>query len=120
MSVSYYDMVYLVDISVFLWYTISMIIVMNGVIQMIKISWKNEDAQADLNKVLDELIKTNDRSTTIVITGVISDEFVEAMNVDFDAMEFNGWECDWWSSFEYKGAKFNVRGGAYYGTMSIS
>jgi hypothetical protein len=34
--------------------------------------------------------------------------------------DFNGWQCDWWGNFEYKGHKFNVGGCAWYGTVNIS
>lgn len=33
--------------------------------------------------------------------------------------DFNGWQCDWWGGFEYKGRKFSVGGSAWCGFISI-
>lgn len=32
----------------------------------------------------------------------------------------NGWQCDWWGDFEYKGYKFSVMGSAWDGTVGVN
>lgn len=39
-----------------------------------------------------------------------------------DPNDFNGWQCDWWSD-DHKilaGKKFNISGGAFYGSVTFS
>lgn len=82
------------------------------------IDWKKEDAEEKLYKSLDLMIaEKNDNEISII--NITSSEFCDLMSVE-DVTDFNGWQCDWWSYFDYKFVRFNVSGCAWYGTISIS
>lgn len=81
------------------------------------INWKDSNADEELNKCLDELVK--DENMTIKITNIVSQEFIDMYNVD-DPTDFNGWQCDWWSNMQYRFVTLNIYGCAFYGTISIS
>lgn len=33
--------------------------------------------------------------------------------------DYNGWQCDWWGNFEYRGYQFEAAGCAWYGTVVV-
>lgn len=82
-----------------------------------KIDWKQQDAKQNLYKALDKMIEGDIEE--IHINNIVSSEFCSLMDVS-DEKDFNGWVCDWWGDFTYKEVKFNVFGGAWYGTIEIS
>lgn len=55
---------------------------------------------------------------SVEIKNIPSSVFCEITNCE--ANDFNGWQCDWWGNFEYRGHKFNVGGCAWYGTVNVS
>ena len=54
----------------------------------------------------------------IRIKNIPSDIFCEATGCK--ANDFNGWQCDWWGHFQYKGYKFGVCGCAWDGTVGVN
>lgn len=83
----------------------------------IKINWLEENAKEKLTVALDDLL--NNTIKKISISNIVSGNFVEEYEVE-EVTDFNGWECDWWSSFSYKGHQINVYGCAWYGTIELS
>lgn len=53
----------------------------------------------------------------IKIENIPSAAFCEI--VECEPNDFNGWQCDWWGSFQYHNRTFNVSGCAWYGTINI-
>lgn len=69
-----------------------------------------------LEKELDKMIVGEKKS--LDVKNIPSDKFCDATGCE--ANDFNGWQCDWWGDFEYKGYKFDVSGSAWYGTVNVS
>lgn len=82
------------------------------------IDWKSDNAAQILFKELDEMAGGKN-TNKININHIVSQEFCELLDVN-DVTDFNGWQCDWWSEFDYHGVRFAVYGGAWYGTIEIS
>jgi hypothetical protein len=40
-------------------------------------------------------------------------------NIDYESMETNGWEWDWWIEGKYKKQKLMISGSGYYGNAKI-
>lgn len=68
-----------------------------------------------LHKALDKVITGEVKKINVI--NIPSDKFCEI--TDCDPIDFNGWQCDWWDKFEYKGTKFSVQGCAWYATVEI-
>lgn len=75
---------------------------------------------SDFQKILDvELSRMiSGEIKSVKIKNIPSSVFCEI--TDCDPNDFNGWQCDWWGNFEYKGYKFNVGGCAWHGTVNVS
>lgn len=54
----------------------------------------------------------------IHITNVISAIFCDNFGVE-EVTDFNGWQCDWWSTMSHHNVKICVCGGAWYGTVDL-
>ena len=70
----------------------------------------------ELNSELEKMISGEIES--VEIKNIPYSVFCEITNCEPN--DFNGWQCDWWGNFEYKGHKFNVGGCAWYGTVNVS
>lgn len=81
------------------------------------IDWTKPNAKELINKALDDYVNHKLREE-VEIEHVVSDEFIEAYNVE-DPTDFNGWQCDWWSSMEYKDEIIDVFGEAFYGKITL-
>lgn len=68
-----------------------------------------------LERELDRMI--TDEDATVTIRNIPSLVFCEATGCK--PYDFNGWECDWWGDFEYKGYLFKVSGTAWDGRISV-
>ena len=69
-----------------------------------------------LKERLDELL--NKETDSIKIVNISSAKFCEIFNCE--AEDFNGWQCDWWGTFDYKNTLIRVAGCAWYGTITLS
>ncbi len=51
---------------------------------------------------------------------ILSKDFEKSGGVvDFDSMDTNGWQWDWWLEAIYKGTKYTLHGSGFYGSCSI-
>ena len=41
------------------------------------------------------------------------------IDVNKDDMDLNGWQCDYWISFNHRGKRWSLYGGAWYGNATI-
>lgn len=73
---------------------------------------------SEIDKMLDKLISSEIDKSGFEISNIISGDFCEHYEID-DVDDFNGWQCDWWANFEYKGIALSVAGCAWYGTISV-
>lgn len=81
-----------------------------------QINYKDVEDKSVLKDSLYKLL--NKKVKYIEIINIPSSEFCEIFNCE--AEDFNGWQCDWWSTFDYKNTLIQVTGCAWYGTVSLS
>ena len=90
----------------------------------ITIDYRKLNAKKEIKDALDNWISSDqEEKLKIKIEHVVSGDFEEDFEDDFemdDVTDFNGWQCDWWNSMEYKGYTFALYGGAWYGTIEIT
>lgn len=72
--------------------------------------------KAKVEELLDKLIAKE--ITGISIKNVISENFCKMFEVE-EVIDFNGWQCDWWSKMKYKEVTIEVGGCAWYGTIGL-
>lgn len=78
--------------------------------------YRHKEFKKVLEKEFDRLIEG--KINQIRIKNIPSDIFCEATGCETN--DFNGWQCDWWGHFQYKGYKFGVCGCAWDGTVSVN
>lgn len=71
--------------------------------------YRHKEFKKVLEKELDRLIEG--KINQIRIKNIPSDVFCGATGCETN--DFNGWQCDWWGHFQYKGYKFGVCGCAW-------
>ena len=74
-----------------------------------------------VNKEIDKainLLNEKEEETTISISNISSSHFCELFDVEPE--EFNGWQCDWWSTLSKDGEELHIFGEAWYGKVEIS
>ena len=76
----------------------------------------HENFKEKLKKELDKMIAGEKKN--LEIKNISSGKFCEVTGCE--ANDFNGWQCDWWGNFQYKGHKFGVGGCAWYGTIGVN
>ena len=84
--------------------------------------YKSEsDFYNGITKILDEGIKKYEEKNIPVEINIshIPSCVLEDL-FDLEVTDFNGWQCDWWSDFMYKGQKIYVMGGAWYVTATLT
>ena len=70
-----------------------------------------------IEKALDKLI--SNKLNEITVVNIPSQTFTELFDVD-EVTDFNGWQCDWWSTMHYKGKSLNLFGCAWDASVVIS
>lgn len=78
---------------------------------------ENNCSKEKIDKYLDMIV--NGELDGIEITNLPSGKFEEMYDVD-DIEDFNGWQCDWWSTMHYKGMLFDVGGCAWNANIGIN
>lgn len=78
----------------------------------VKLDWKNLEDKNSLDENIKKL--KNNEIDSIEIKNILSCEIEDMFGLEIT--DFNGWQCDWWSSSE--GLDFS--GCAWYGTVEIS
>lgn len=58
-----------------------------------------------------------DEDATVTIRNIPSLVFCDATGCE--PYDYNGWQCDWWGNFEYRGYQFGAAGCAWYGTVAV-
>lgn len=77
--------------------------------------YRHKEFKKALEKELDRLIEGKSTNKN---QNIPSDIFCEVTGCK--ANDFNGWQCDWWGHFQYKGYKFGVCGCAWDGTVGVN
>lgn len=68
-----------------------------------------------LEKELNRMIA--DEDATVTIRNIPSLVFCDVTGCE--PYDYNGWQCDWWGNFEYRGYQFGAAGCAWYGTVAV-
>ena len=58
------------------------------------------------------------KKTIISISNIPSAQFCDLFNIE--AEEYNGWQCDWWSTLSYSGEDIHVFGCAWEASVELS
>lgn len=108
--------------------------------KMIKNSSKLTDHEvltliAECNILLDKISNIKEKNKAVVIDPTCDSNIFPILSLDFlqtivkllgikfeldDNWETNGWQCDWWSSFEHNGNPFIFSGGLFSNNISIN
>ena len=73
-----------------------------------------------------KIITEHERLTLIGEGNILLDKIEHNLRIMFDKIELddnwetNGWQCDWWWSFEHKGNPFIFSGGIFSSNILIS
>lgn len=90
----------------------------------IEIDYREPDAKKKIIEALDQWIEKDTlEKLEIQIRHIVSADFEEDFENIFEMEEvtdFNGWQCDWWNTMEYKDNIFNLYGEAWYGNIKIT
>jgi hypothetical protein len=87
-----------------------------------EIDYRKIGAKEEVEKLLDSWIASvKKEKMEIQIIHVVSGDFENDFELHYGTeIEFNGWQCDWTHSIDYKGYEFEVSGEAWYGKILIT
>lgn len=73
------------------------------------VSWEDQSLHFPVDDLVGAILEIEG-----VTRSVLSDP-----EYGIDGFETNGWQWDWWQTFEFQGAKYTLRGSGYYGGHSF-
>jgi hypothetical protein len=82
----------------------------------------NELAKAALLKGVQTVLETGKewKDPTLHLPVELAIEAISDSGFEnLDNFETNGWDYDWWQSFEYVGKRYTLHGSGYYGGLSF-
>lgn len=94
---------------------------LNKELNMNYINWNIDWTKLNAKELIDnalELYLNGQLKQKVIIRHVISSEFIEEYEVE-EPTDFNGWQCEWWSTMNYEGKTIHIYGEAFYGRITL-